>query len=120
MQAKRIFWFVASIAVGLALGLAYGWLVHPLFYSEIPPDRLRVDYQADYVLMIAETYAKDQDIQESAQQLEVLGNRPVLRYVQQAILTATDLGYSSHDIELLAKLSEGLQSWILDPAGGES
>ena len=120
MQGKRIFWFAVSIGVGLTLGLAYGWLVQPLFYSEVGPDRLRIDYQADYVLMVAEVYAKDQDIRESADQLEVLGNQPVLRYVQQAILTATDLGYNPHDIELLAKLSEGLQAWILNPAGGGS
>ena len=73
MQGKRIFWFTVSIAIGLALGLVYGWLIQPLFYSEVSPDRLRVDYQADYVLMVAEVYAKDQDIRESADQLEVLG-----------------------------------------------
>jgi len=120
VQGKRIFWFAMSIIVGLALGLAYGWLVHPLFYSEVTPDRLRVDYQTDYVLMVAEVYARDQDIRESANQLEVLGSQPVLRYVQQAILAATDLGYSPQDIELLAKLSEGIQAWILNPVGGGS
>lgn len=120
MQAKRIFWFAVSIIVGLALGMAYGWLVHPIDYAEVPPERLRMDYQADYVLMVAEVYAGDQDIQEAANRLEVLGSQPVLRYIQQAILTATEVGYSPQDIELLAKLSEGIQSWILNPVGGSS
>ena len=49
----RWFLFFLSIALGLAAGLYYGWVINPVEYVNTTPDTLRVDYQADYVLMVA-------------------------------------------------------------------
>ena len=52
----------------------------------------------------------------AAARLAFLGNEPVLRYVQRAVVTGQELEYSKHDLTLLGKLSDGLQAWILKPA----
>jgi hypothetical protein len=45
--------FLIAIAVGLALGLLYGWVLSPVKYVDTTPNTLRADYQTDYVLMVA-------------------------------------------------------------------
>ena len=43
-------------ALGIGLGLLYGWVIDPADFFDLTPDTLRADYKADYVLMTAEAY----------------------------------------------------------------
>ncbi len=115
MRAKRFFWFFISILVGMVLGMVYGWMINPVTYTNTTPDTLRADYKADYVLMVAEIYQKDQNIGLAARRLDLLGATTPLRQVQSAILTAEELGYSEADMDLLARLALALETW--SPAG---
>lgn len=116
MRSHRIFFFLLAILVGAGLGLYYGWVVNPARFVDTTPDTLRSDYQADFVLMVAEVYQADQDIEIAARRLALLGDTPV-RLVQQAIVTAEDLGYTLADIEQMAQLSRALQFWTPAPEG---
>lgn len=109
MNTKRLLWFGISILFGLAIGLIYGWFVNPAQVTDSYPATLRADYRADYALMVAEVYAQDGDVQAAARRLAVLGGESPLRTMQEAILTAGELGYARDDLLTLNKLAAALQ-----------
>jgi hypothetical protein len=110
MRVKRLVWFFIAIALGIAGGIAYGWLVNPVKYVNTPLYSLREDYKADYVLMVAEAYQNEHDLMTAKDDLVKLQDETPVRLVQQAVITGQELGYSSRDIELLGKLLQDLQS----------
>jgi len=112
LRNARIFWFSISLVVGLAAGIVYGWVIRPLNYSDVSPEQLRTDYRVDYVLMTAEVFRQEGDPARAAQQLAFLGNEPVIRYVQEAIITGNEMGYARADLELLGDLAAALQTWM--------
>ena len=114
MRAPRFLFFLISIAVGVALGLVYGWMINPAPYANLKPDTLRADYKADYILMTAEVYRKDNNLGQAVRRLAILADRPPELLVAEALLTARDLQYTPADIETLATLAQALQS----PAAG--
>lgn len=120
MRVLRIFWFVVAIAIGMTGGLLLGWLVLPGQPAETSMETLRADYRTDLVLMIAEINKQESDPSAVADRLvEIDNSKSPLRVVQQAILTGQELGYAQSDIEALARLFQGLQSWAPTPASSQ-
>ncbi len=115
MRVKRLVWFLITIAIGVAGGIAYGWLANPVKYTDTPLNSMREDYKTDYVLMVAEAYQNENDMTVAVRDLQLLQDEPV-RLVQQAIITGQELGYGVRDIEVLGILLQDLQT--LTPAGG--
>ncbi|MDR3576458.1 MAG: hypothetical protein P4L50_21525 [Anaerolineaceae bacterium] len=115
MQSNRIFWFSFSIVIGITAGLVFGWVVEPRRFAESAPSTLRADYKADYALMVAEVYQKDKDLTLAVSRLALLGNDLPVRTVQEAIITASELGYTRQDLQLLGKLSQALGSPLSSP-----
>ena len=109
-MARRI-WFIIAIIIGVAAGLGYGWVINPVKYVNTSPVTLRADYKTDYVLMVAEVYHKDGDLDLAAQRLAFLGNTPPLELVQQAIVLANQVGYAPEDVGLMIRLNQALQTW---------
>ena len=58
----RFVFFALAILAGFAAGLGYGWLIHPVGYHSIDPQTLQIDYQTDFVLMVAELYRAEGDL----------------------------------------------------------
>jgi len=106
----RLFFFLLAILAGIAGGLYYGWEINPQGVRQDALTALRADYRTDAVLMVAEGFAGDQNAVQAAARLASLGDTPPVRMVQLAIIYGRDLGYSNRDIELLAKLSQGIQA----------
>jgi len=117
MRAKRIILFFIMIAAGLGLGLLYGWIINPVMYVNTAGDSLRADYKADYVLMVAEIYATDGNLDQATQQLSLLGSQPPGQVVSEGLVTASALDYAAEDIALLNRLAQALaaQSPIENP-----
>jgi hypothetical protein len=115
LESKRTVWFSLSIIIGIIAGLFYGWTVNPRRTAASSAVSLRADYKADYVLMVAEVFQKDQDVGLAISRLALLGNDPPLRIVQTAIIKASELGYEERDMQLLGKLSQALQSGTSTP-----
>jgi hypothetical protein len=107
--------FLLSVAVGIAAGLYYGWVINPVHYVDTTPDTLRADYKADYVLMTAEAYQKDGDLNAAAQRLLALGDARPQESVAKATLFAAKAGYGEADLGLMQKLGEALQTWTPMP-----
>lgn len=96
------------MAIGVAGGLLYGWVLNPVKYVDTTPDTLRIDYKTDYVLMVAETYQTDKNLDIAIQRLAILGEPPA-EITLQAILFAEQNGYTDNDLLLMRTLSGALQ-----------
>ncbi len=107
-RRKRWLRFIVAIAVGVGLGLAYGWLINPVEYVDTSPATLRQDYKADFVLMVAEGYHLDGDLDAARQNLALLGDDPQT-VVAQALQYATEIGYTPPDLYLMRDLLMALR-----------
>ena len=107
--------FFLVMVVGIAGGLLYGWVLNPVKYVDTTPDTLRIDYKTDYVLMVAETYNADKDLDLAVRRLSILGESPT-DMTLQAILFAEQNGYTDNDLLLMHTLSGDLQ--LLKPGTG--
>lgn len=101
--------FIIAIILGIAAGLFIGWGLVPKPYANMAPPSLRADYQTDYVLMVAEIYQDDGNLDAARERLGLLGGDSYLRSVQQAIVNGQSLGYTGADIQALALLAQELQ-----------
>ena len=108
MRLSRFFWFLISILIGAAAGLAIGWYLRPISMGEVGPTALRSDYRTDYVLMVAEVFDSEKDLTKAIHRLELLGSDPPARLTQVAVIQASELGYDQRDLELLARLAQAL------------
>ena len=111
----RWFLFFLSVAIGIAAGLYFGWVMIPVRYVDTTPDTLRVDYKTDYVLMTAEVYQKDGDLAAAARRLALLGYARPQESIANATLFAAKAGYGATDLSLMQKLGEALQTWTPVP-----
>jgi hypothetical protein len=116
MTTRRWIFFFVSFVLGLGLSLFYGWVISPVQYVDTAPAALRIDYQADYTLMIAEAFQRDQNIELAGQRMSTLGDRPPAEIATQALSFAKQNGYSSADVALLQDFVLALQIW--QPATG--
>jgi hypothetical protein len=107
---------VLLLVAGMALGLAYGWILDPLRLADTTPASLRADYRTDYVLMVAETYHARQDSDVARRQLALFGGQSPVAICGQALQEARRAAYSSSDLALLQELQRAMQP--LAPTSG--
>jgi hypothetical protein len=103
--------FLIAIVIGAAGGLLYGWVLDPVEYVNTTPGSLRIDYQSDYVLMVAEIYHTQKSLPSAINQLQWLGKSTPLEYVEQALKFGEQQGYSEKDLLTLSDLHNALLSW---------
>ena len=108
-RKTRFLLFILMIVIGLAGGLTYAWMIDPVQYENTSPDRLHPSYKADYVLMVAEIYQQDQDVNEAARQLAFLGRGEPATIAAEGLLTAREMNYATADLELMSQLTLALQ-----------
>ncbi len=107
--------FFLTLGLGAAAGLYFGWMVRPDPQSRPSLDTLREDFRTDYVLMIAETYQKEGDLNLATQQLTHLSNQPPSETIAKAILYAMQAPYSPADQAMMQKLQQDLQAKAPQP-----
>jgi len=116
-MSSRWFRFLIVIAIGIAAGLYYGWVLDPVEFVDATPGMLSADYKTDYVLMVSESFHADQDLALAVSRLADLGNAPPGELVQEAIDSGKAHDYASQDLELMQTLADALSS---QPAGAET
>jgi hypothetical protein len=114
---RRWIWFIIVVVLGIGGGLLYGWVINPVKYIDTTPAKLRSDYQTDYILMVAEAYQAEGDLDLAARRLAVLGDSPPAEIVRQAMIIAAQIQYADPDQELLSQLASELQTWNPSPGG---
>jgi hypothetical protein len=101
--------FLLMIIIGLAGGLLYGWVIRPAAQSDNPLSALRDDFKSDYVLMVAEVYNKDGDMNTAIQRLQQLNDGPALQAASNALVYARNAGYSIDDLQLISSMIQDMQ-----------
>jgi hypothetical protein len=107
-----------GLIIGLTAGLIYGWTLRPVEYVDTTPDSLRIDYRTEYVMMVSEAYASDDDLALAQIRLAALGPQPPLDIVIEAIDYAVDNEFNRTDLETLNHLAVQLRSIPLSPEIG--
>jgi hypothetical protein len=105
-----------GLVLGLIIGLLYGWIIRPVEYIDTAPASLREDYRAEYVLMIAEAYAQEEDLELARVRLASLGSQPPINFVIAAIDFAVEASFNQMDLQTLNRLAVDLRSM---PASAE-
>ena len=105
--------FLIMIAVGFGLGYVYSSYVNPIDFTETEFDTLRADYQADYVLMVAEIFDTDNDLKEAVGRLTQLTLLPANEIVSNAIIFGERHGYQDTDLLKLRSLHFELKNGSL-------
>lgn len=105
-------WLFPLIAglVGIAAGLAYGWVINPVKFVDTTPASLRSDYRTDYVLMAAEAFHSDGDTALAGRRLAIFGSESPADIALAALQEAEKVGYSQPDVALLQELTRALQA----------
>lgn len=71
------------------MGLAIGWWVWPVSYTNTAPGVLRQDYRDDYVLMTARAYALENDLDSARERLTLLDpekpSTPVIELAERLV-----------------------------------
>ncbi len=114
-MSRRLLGFLVAILIGLAVGLLYGWVINPVKYVDTTPDTLRSDYKTDYVLMVAEAYRTQPDLEQAAHRLALLGAQQPADLTRQAVQVARQGGYSAADLDAMDALSKAFQIWTPVP-----
>lgn len=99
------------LIIGIALGLAYGWVISPVEYTNVTPSIMRADYRADYVLMVAEAHQREQDSETSARRLALLGSDSPAKIVESTLIYATQNRFTDTEIILLQGLLTAMQTY---------
>lgn len=113
----RWFFFLISIAIGAAAGLYYGWVINPIRYVDATTDALRTDYKADYVLMTAEAFRADGDLDRAIERLALLGDSSPAESVALATVFAVKAGYGEADLALMQYLADAIHAAMPTPEG---
>ena len=107
--------FFIAVAIGAAAAMYYGWKVNPVQYPETTPETLRVDYKTDYVLMVAEAYRAEGDIDLAARRLALISTDKPLKAVTTAIQEAKNIPLPASDLVVMQTLEEALKDWSRVP-----
>lgn len=70
-QRKVLVAAVGGIVVGLLLGLAVGWGLWPVQWTNATPAQLRSDFQEAYILLVAQEYAETQELENARNRLGI-------------------------------------------------
>lgn len=84
-----------GLAIGVGLGLAVGWVFWPTEFTDANPTVLEDRYRRDYVQLIADSYALDNNLAQAQQRIGELGEdgpEYVLQVLIEMILRQEDDG----------------------------
>ena len=113
---KRWLWIFLAAALGIGLGLLYGWVINPVDFVDLSPDTLRADYRAAYILMVAEAYQSEDDLDLAARRLAIFGSSSPADIAASALPFGPSAGYSPSEMILLEELVAALRAW--QPSSG--
>ncbi len=105
---------MGGILIGISLGLAAGWLVWPVSYYNTDVYDLHPEYQDDFIVMVGELQALEQDIGSARQLLALLSDPEAPQGVEATVVDVTERyiarGANLTDIQYLVRLAQALGS----------
>lgn len=104
---------LVGLALGLAGGLIYAWYLNPVDFVNISPGMLDGDDQREYILLIAEAYLQDEDIDRARARLAAAGVRDAGERVAILADAALLRGAEPREVRALATLAEALGAQLM-------
>ena len=111
LPMSRLLKIIIPLALGIGIGLAYGWLIDPVDFFDLTPDTLHINYKTDYVLMTAEAYRLERDPGLAARRLAIFGSQSPSAIAAQGLDYARTNGFADSDSALIQELVTALQAW---------
>nr|MBN1228639.1 hypothetical protein [Anaerolineae bacterium] len=99
---------LAGLIIGLTGGLVYAWFINPVEWVNIAPDRLGVDDQREYILLVAEAYMQERDLERARSRLVALGVHDIGDLVGVQADSALLRGDPPSEVRALSTLAEAL------------
>lgn len=109
-ERRGPWYLLTGLVLGVVIGLAYGWLLSPVSYTDTPPVALRADYKDQYRTLIALAYAANGDLGRARARLALLGDEQAGEVVANQALRAAAEGRPQSEVQSLAVLAEALGS----------
>ncbi len=99
---------LAGLLVGVLAALYFAWRVMPLQIVDNQPRSLAPAFREDFVLLVAETFAIEQDVERARTRLASLagaeGPAEVVQQTEKMMVT----GAASNDLKFMAQLAAAL------------
>ena len=109
---RGVITFIFGLILGTAVGLYFGWFVFPVEWIDVLPAELAEEDQNSYLVLIAATYAAEENLINAQQRLAGLGRedwRPwLLGQAVDAVLVEPFALETAHLVQLALDL--GLES----------
>jgi len=122
MKRKVLVSTLVALIIGIASGLAIGWVLWPVEYTNTSPQVLRQDYHDDYVAMIAATYNVDHNLTHAVTRLKLVApdepDQPVVELAQRLIQAGgrhSDIVHLAHLAHDLGAINQVLIPFLEDP-----
>lgn len=100
--------FLIGLAIGLVGGLIYAWLINPVAYQDVGPDRLNSDDRQAYILLVSEAYLQDGNLSRARTRLNLLGGDDPAELVAEQANQAFSDGADPEEVRALSVLAEAL------------
>ncbi len=101
-------WLLLGLVIGLAFALYYAWVLNPVVYTDAQPSRLSEAYQREYILLVSQSYASNQNWAQAESRLAQLED-PNLAQTVRGLLDAEVKAQSNPElIRQLATLARQL------------
>jgi hypothetical protein len=107
---------ILGLGLGVGLGLYLGWIAWPTEFTNANPAILETSHKQEYIRMIADAYAADNNLPAAQRRLQSLGpqaNDLLIEAMLDAILLQRDRGEIERLVHLSAQL--GLYSPAMEP-----
>lgn len=103
----------SPLIVGLLLGLVgalfYAWVVNPIIYTEATPADLGTEFQAEYLYLVSQSYAADNDWAKTQSRLAALGEAEIETVVGEQLESYLREGKPAVAVQSLAQLALELE-----------
>lgn len=100
------------LMIGVVAGLVYGWQINPVIYIDSGIESLRTDYQTDLILMTADVYAADLDLETAIQKISQIRSNDIQGLLAASLEYARQMNFSSQDIEKLDQLKDAVDQFV--------
>lgn len=109
-RSRRFPWlaFVAGVLLGAVAGLVYAWFFNPVTYTDVAPSLLDDASRREYLVLVADAYLYDGDLERAQRRLARLGLEDVSAFAAEEADAALLAGEDPRRVRSLATLAEAL------------
>lgn len=100
--------FLIGLLSGLSVSLYYAWVVNPAAIPSARPAVLREDYQADYIFMVSQSYARQPNLALAQERLARLEDPNIPQTVLNLLESYLRQGQPADYVRQLARLAKDL------------